>query len=130
RRALAGKRGRVAKITALRVLAAVGGLEAERTLHEAAAHEKDVGLRALAADAIDALELRTLGAEAVQRRRAPALQRVADVARILATAPTKDAREVAVHALVELGHLSAIPVLRQAFFTDSAQDVRREAALA
>ncbi len=56
-RALAGKRGRVAKITALRVLAAVGGLEAERILHEAAAHEKDVGLRALAADAIDAMEL-------------------------------------------------------------------------
>ena len=49
---------------------------------------------------------------------------------VLASAPTKDAREAAVHALVELGHLSAIPALRQAFLTDTAQDVRREAALA
>jgi HEAT repeat protein len=130
RRALAGKRGRVAKITGLRVLAAVGGLEAERVLHEVATREKDIGLRGLAADAIDAIELRTLGAEAVQRRRAPTLQKVAEVTQLLVSAPTKDTREAAVHALVQLGHLSAIPALRQAFLTDAAQDVRREAALA
>jgi HEAT repeat protein len=129
-KALAGKRGRVAKITALRVLAAVGGLDAERLLHEVATREKDIGLRGLAADAIDAIELRTLGADAVQRRRAPTLEKVGEAAALLASASTKDVREAAVHKLVELGHLSAIPALRQAFLTDAAQDVRREAALA
>ncbi len=132
RRALAGKRGRVAKITALRVLAAVGGLDAERILHDVATREKDVGLRALAADAIDAIERRTLGpqqAAAVERRRAPTLEKVADATALLTSASTKDVREAAVHALVEIGHLSAIPALRQAFLTDAAQDVRREAAL-
>jgi HEAT repeat protein len=129
-RALAGKRGRVAKITALRVLGAVGGLEAERVLHEVATRERDIGLRGLAADAIDAIELRTLGAEAVQRRRAPTLAKVAEATQLLASASTKDVREAAVHALVQLGHLSAVPALRQAFLADAAQDVRREAALA
>jgi hypothetical protein len=130
KKALSSKRGRVAKITALRVLAAVGGLEAERILHEAATREKDIGLRGLAADAIDIIEMRTLGAEAVQRRRAPTLQKVAEATQTLAAASTKDVREAAVHTLVQLGHLSAIPALRQAFLVDAAQDVRREAALA
>jgi HEAT repeat protein len=130
KKALSGKRGRVAKITALRVLAAVGGLEAERLLHEVATREHDIGLRGLAADAIDIIEMRTLGPEAVQRRRAPTLQRVADATQDLASASTKDVREAAVHTLVQLGHLSAIPALRQAFLVDAAQDVRREAALA
>ncbi len=130
KKALGGKGGRVAKITALRVLAAAGGLEAERILHEAAAREPDIGLRGLAADAIDILEVRTLGAEVVQRRRAPTVHRVAEAARLLASASTKDVREAAVQALVQLGHLSAIPALRQAFVGDAAQDVRREAALA
>ena len=130
RKALAGKGGRVAKITALRVLAAVGGLEAEGLLHEVATREADIGLRGLAADAIDAIEHRTLGPEAVQRRRAPTLQKVGEVTPILAGATTKDLRVAAVHALVQLGHLSAIPALRQAFLVDAAQEVRREAALA
>jgi hypothetical protein len=130
KRALSGKRGRVAKITALRVLAAVGGLEAERILHEVKTGEKDIGLRGLAADAIDAIERRTLGAEAVARRRAPTLQQVAETTAVLASASTKDTREAAVHRLVELGHLSAIPALRQAFLVDASQEVRREAALA
>jgi HEAT repeat protein len=92
--------------------------------------EKDIGLRGLAADAIDAMEMRTLGAEVVQRRRAPTLEKVGEATQHLASASTKDIRELAVHKLVELGHLSAIPALRQAFLTDAAQDVRREAALA
>lgn len=129
RKALGGKGGRVAKITALRVLAAVGGLEAERLLHEVATGERDVGLRALAADARDAIEARALGPAAVQKRRAPALAKVAEVASLLASAPTKEVREAAVSALVQLGSLSAIPALRQAYLTDAAQDVREEAAL-
>jgi hypothetical protein len=130
KKALSGEHGRVAKITALRVLAAVGGLEAERILHEAATGDGDIGLRGLAADAIDAIEMRTLGPEAVQRRRAPTLQQVADATQTLASASKKEEREAAVHTLVQLGHLSAIPALRQAFLVDAAQDVRREAALA
>lgn len=129
KRALSGKGGRVAKITALRVLAAVGGLEAERLLHEAMTTERDAGLRALAADARDAVEARALGPQAVQRRRAPLLEKVAEAENLLASAPTKDLRAAAVTRLAQLGHLSAIPALRQAFLTDAAQDVREEAAL-
>jgi HEAT repeat protein len=130
KKALAGKGGRVAKITALRVLAAAGGLEAERILHEVMTTERDIGLRGLAADARDAIETRTLGPAAVQRRRAPTLQKVAEAAAALAAASTKDVRVLAVNALVQLGHLSAIPALRQAFHGDASQEVRREAALA
>ena len=130
KKALAGKGGRVAKITALRVLAAAGGLEAERILDAAATTEKDIGLRALAADARDAIERRRGGALAVERRRAPALEKVALATAALASASTRDVREAAVHALVELGHLGAIPALRQAFLGDASQEVRREAGLA
>ncbi len=130
KKALGGKGGRVAKITALRVLAAAGGLEAERILDEAATTEKDIGLRALAADARDAIERRRGGALAVERRRAPALEKVALATAALASASTRDVREAAVHALVELGHLGAIPALRQAFLADASQEVRREAGLA
>jgi HEAT repeat protein len=130
KKALASKRGRVAKITALRVLAAVGGIEAERILHELATTEPDIGLRGLAADARDALEMRTLGPDAVARRRAPTLQKVAEATQQLLGGSTRDVREAAVNALVALGHLSAIPQLRQTFLGDASQEVRREAGLA
>ena len=128
--ALSGKGGRVAKITALRVLAAVGGLEAERVLHAAATGESDIGLRAIARDARDTIEARTLGPAVVQRRLAAARAEVAQVATVLASAPTKDLRAAAIARLVQLGHLSAIPALRQALLTDAAEDVREEAAIA
>jgi hypothetical protein len=130
RRALGGKGGRVAKITALRVLAEVGGLEAERLLHEVMTTERDIGMRALAADARDAIETREVGPQAVQRRRAPTLEKVAEATAVLVSATRKEERAGAVTRLVQLGHLSAIPALRQAFLTDAAQDVREEAALA
>jgi HEAT repeat protein len=130
RKALHEKRGRVAKITALRVLAAIGGLEARDKLHEIATTEKDIGLRGLAADAIDAIERRAVGEYAVERRRWTTIERVGEEAQKLASESRKDDREAAVHKLVQLGHLSAIPALRQAFLTDGAQDVRKEAALA
>lgn len=129
RKALSGKGGRVAKTTALRVLAAVGGLEAERILHELTTSERDIGLRALAADARDAIEARTLGPAAVQRRRAPARLSVAEAVNVLVSAPTKDLRAAAVARLVQIGDLSAIPALRQAFVGDAAEAVREEAAL-
>ncbi|APR82395.1 Hypothetical protein A7982_07744 [Minicystis rosea] len=130
KKALSGKGGRVAKITALRVLAAVSGLEAERILHEVMTTERDIGMRALAADARDAIESRTLGPQAVQRRRAPTLEKVAEATNVLVSASRKEERAGAITRLVQLGHLSAIPALRQAFLTDAAQDVREEAALA
>lgn len=130
RRALSGKGGRVAKITALRVLAEAGGLEAERLLHEIMTTERDIGMRALAADARDAIETREIGPQAVQRRRAPTLEKVAEATAVLVSATRKEDRGAAVTRLVQLGHLSAIPALRQAFLTDAAQDVREEAALA
>ncbi|MFT3766833.1 MAG: HEAT repeat domain-containing protein [Minicystis sp.] len=129
KKALSGKGGRVAKITALRVLAAAGGLEAERILHEVMTTERDIGMRALAADARDAIETRTLGPQAVQRRRAPLLEKVAEATNFLVSASRKEERAAAITRLVQLGHLSAIPALRQAFLTDAAQDVREEAAL-
>jgi hypothetical protein len=130
RRALGSQRGRVAKITALRVLAAVGGLEAQRILHEISSDKNDIGMRGLAADAIDAIERRTLGDYAVERRRWSTIERVNEEARKLASSAEQGERRDAIDNLLQLGHLSAIPALRQAFLGDRAKDVRRDAALA
>jgi hypothetical protein len=128
--ALAGPYGRVAKMTAMRVLATVGGDQARHLLDELAAGEADAGLRALAGVALDALDRPTLGAEAIYGRRAAARARVAEATHELATATTKDLRLGAVRSLAEIGDPSAVPALRRAFLSDAAQDVRRDAALA
>ncbi|WP_437956868.1 HEAT repeat domain-containing protein [Sorangium sp. So ce119] len=140
-RALTVKAGRVAKLTAVRVLQAValhGGAasaDAAAMLGRVAEHAKDAGLRALARDALDvldALDARAAGpgGGAVRARRAARMERVQELAKTLGAAPTKEERGEALKALAELGDLSALPALRRAFYADAARGVREEAAYA
>lgn len=134
--ALTASAGRVAKLTAVRVLQAValrGGAAsaaAEGMLRRIAQHAKDAGLRALANDALDAAESARAGGEGVRERRAARLERVQELAKALRSAPTKEERGEALKALAELGDHAALPALRQAFYSDPAREVREEAAYA
>ena len=147
KKALASARGRVAKITAIRVLQAVAMPEASVTpvvplasspraaealeiLRNLAVSEPDVGLRARAADARDAVELQRGFADVVRARRTKEGRRVDELSQVVTIAPQKDVRIAAIHQLTSLGAVSAIPALRQAFLCDAARGVREEAALA
>ncbi|WP_437632929.1 HEAT repeat domain-containing protein [Sorangium sp. So ce854] len=137
-RALTVKAGRVARLTAVRVLQAVAldGAGAARgdaaaMLGRVAEHTKDAGLRALARDALDAIDAAQgdgPGAAAVRARRAARMERVQELAKALAAAPTLEERLEALKALAELGDLAALPALRRAFHADAARGVREEAA--
>ncbi|AUX37073.1 MULTISPECIES: HEAT repeat domain-containing protein [Sorangium] len=135
-KALTVKAGRVAKLTAVRVLQAVvqhGGparAEAAAMLGRVAEHAKDAGLRALARDALDVADAAGPGGAAVRARRAARMERVQELAKALGAAPTKEERLEALKALAELGDLAALPALRRAFYADAARGVREEAAYA
>ncbi|WP_434043637.1 MULTISPECIES: HEAT repeat domain-containing protein [Sorangium] len=137
-RALTVKAGRVAKLTAVRVLQAValhGGAasaDAAAMLGRVAEHAKDAGLRALARDALDVLDAQAAGpgGAAVRARRGGRMERVQELAKALGAAPNKEERGEALKALAELGDLSALPALRRAFYADAARGVREEAAYA
>ncbi|WP_437527349.1 HEAT repeat domain-containing protein [Sorangium sp. So ce726] len=141
-KALTVKAGRVAKLTAVRVLQAVvlhGGparAEATAMLRKVEEHAKDAGLRALARDALDVIDVTHvtqpagLGSDWVRSRRAARLERVHDLAKTLGAAPTKEERIEALKALSELGDLAALPAFRRAFYADASRDVREEAAYA
>lgn len=129
-RVLTSPSGRVAKMTAVRVLQAVGGAEAEEALRKVTETDPDVALRALAEDALDALDLKRGHSEAVKRRRASADRRLIEQVKNLLTASQKEARQAAVEALVELGHRGALPALRRAYVGDATFDVRSAAAYA
>ncbi|WP_438016323.1 HEAT repeat domain-containing protein [Sorangium sp. So ce315] len=137
-KALTVKAGRVARLTAVRVLQAValhgdGAArgDAAAMLGRVAEHTKDAGLRALARDALDAIDAAQgdgPGAAAVRARRAARMERVQELAKALAAAPTMEERLEALKALAELGDLAALPALRRAFHADAARGVREEAA--
>ncbi|MDC0684115.1 HEAT repeat domain-containing protein [Sorangium atrum] len=144
-KALTVKAGRVAKLTAVRVLQAVvlhGGparAEATAMLRKVEEHAKDAGLRALARDALDVIDVAHVthatqpagpGGDWVRARRAARLGRVHELAKTLGAAPTKEERLEALKALSELGDLAALPALRRAFYGDVARGVREEAAYA
>ncbi|WP_437588629.1 HEAT repeat domain-containing protein [Sorangium sp. So ce1000] len=141
-KALTVKAGRVAKLTAVRVLQAVvlhGGparAEATAMLRKVEEHAKDAGLRALARDALDVIDAIDAaqpagpGSDWVRARRAARLERVQELAKALGAAPTKEERLEALKALAELGDLAALPALRRAFYADAARGVREEAAYA
>lgn len=147
KKALASARGRVAKITAIRVLQAVAmpaassapvvslassppAAAALELLRNLAVSEPDVGLRARAADARDAVELQRGFADVVRARRAKEGRRVDELIQAVLIAPQKEVRIAAVNQLTSLGAVGAIPALRQAFLCDAARGVREEAALA
>jgi HEAT repeat protein len=91
---------------------------------------EDVALRALAEDALDALDLRRDDKDAVKKRRATRDKRLTDLVKQLLTAPQKEARCKAIKELVELGHRGALPSLRRAYSGDATFPVREEAAYA
>ena len=147
KKALASARGRVAKITAIRVLQAVAMPEpstakvpslsssppaaaALEILRDLAETETDVGLRARAADARDAVELQRGFADVVRARRATEGRRVDELIQAVLVAPQKEVRIEAIRQLTTLGAVGAIPALRQAFLCDAARGVREDAALA
>lgn len=147
KKALASERGRVAKITAIRVLQAVATPEATTSqgtsmkpephaatalelLRNLAVSERDAGLRALAEGARDAVEIRQGLAEVVRARRAKDGLRIDEGIQALLSAPLQKDRGAAIDGLTTLGAVSAIPVLRRAFLCDAARDVREKAARA
>jgi hypothetical protein len=147
KKALGSARGRIAKLTAIRVLQAVampGSTDAPvaplasspdaaaalEVLRERAMNEPDVGLRASAADARDAVELRRGFGDVVRARRGKDGRRVEELCQAVVIAPQKEVRIAAIHQLTSLGAVGAIPALRQAFLCDAARGVREEAALA
>jgi hypothetical protein len=129
-RVLLSPSGRVAKMTAVRVLQAAGGDRAEEVLRRVVEGVEDVALRALAEDALDALDLRRGDKEAVRKRRATRDKRLTDLVKQLLTASQKEARCKAIEDLVELGHRGALPALRRAYEGDATFDVREDAAYA
>jgi HEAT repeat protein len=102
--------------------------DAETMLRTVVRLSKDAGLRALARDALDVVEASGQGGTAVRARRGERLEIVQGLAQALLTAPTKDERCAALAAVVELGELTAIPAIRQAFYADPSRGVREEAA--
>ena len=131
-RALASTRGRVARMTAVQVLGAVGGARAEALLDRAVKSD-DVGLRALARETLQGL-LVARGAlprdVAVDQRQREA-RSVAEVATTIVDARRWEIRVDAIERLMTLGGTRlAFPALRTAFLTDPASAVREAAALA
>ncbi|MFS8071446.1 MAG: HEAT repeat domain-containing protein, partial [Byssovorax sp.] len=106
---------------------AAAALELLRNL---AVSEPDVGLRARAEGARDAVEIRRGLAEVVRARRAKDGRRIDELIQAVLIAPQKEVRIAAIHQLTSLGAVGAIPALRQAFLCDAARGVREEAALA
>ena len=144
-RALTTVAGRMARITAVRVLSAIGtdaanpdepgGArergKAEAMLRQVTRESKDAGLRALARDALDTIEVTRLGSDAtVRRRRMDDQNKIDDLCRDLLGAPKREERVDALRQIEAQGNRAAIPTIRQAFWNDASKEVRAEAAIA
>ena len=131
-RALAGSHGRVAWMTAVRVLGAVGGERAEALLEELAGRD-DVGLRLLARETLQGLQIArgALAREKAAERRQREAETVARLARGILDGPSADHRAGEIEKLLALGGSRlALPALRTALAGDPASQVREAAALA
>ncbi len=130
-RALASAKGRVARMTAVRVLGAVGGERAEALLDQTRRSD-DPALRALATDALEALQVArgALPREVAAARRQREAEAVARLAPVVLSAARHELRHAAIGELAQFGSRHAIPVLRSAFTADSAAAVRSAAAIA
>lgn len=129
-RVLTEKSGRVAKMTAVRVLSASKEPKAEAALHSVVESESDVAIAAMARDALDILDLKRGHEEAVKKRRMERDRRLGSLVKMLLTAPQKKNRSDAAQMLSELGHRGALSALRRAYSADITPDVREEAAYA
>jgi hypothetical protein len=131
-RALATSHGRVAWLTAVRVLGAVGGPRAEALLDEIAERE-DLGLRALAREVLEGLRVArgALAPEVALERRQREAATVASMAAGILDGPRWEYRAGQIERLMTLGGSRlALPALRTSFASDPASAVREAAALA
>jgi hypothetical protein len=131
-RALASTRGRVARMTAVQVLGAVGGARAEALLDRAVKSD-DVGLRGLARETLQGLLVArgALAREVAVEQRQREARSVAEIATTIVDARRWEMRVGAIERLMTLGGSRlAFPALRTAFLTDPASAVREAAALA
>lgn len=125
RRALGRGSGRVARMTAIRVLEAVGDAES-RALLQGLREEKDMPLRMLAAEALETIDARAKG-----RGFAPNPERTqkrVDAEEVLANAGVREERMAAIHQLIRLADRASLPALRNAFFSDVSGEVNEHAA--
>ncbi|MBI4951180.1 MAG: HEAT repeat domain-containing protein [Myxococcales bacterium] len=122
RPAVPGAHARVARLTALRVLAAVGSPEARELLKTAAASERDP---ALAAHARRALAGR--GGAQLPEEEQEALD---DLVSEAFDASHKEERSAALRRLADLGAIEAIPAMRASLLGDISGEVREAAAFA
>ncbi|HEY4176772.1 MAG TPA: HEAT repeat domain-containing protein [Kofleriaceae bacterium] len=120
RRVVGGRYPRMASITALRVLEALGSDEAKRGLHAVETRHADSTLRSMARNAIGRLAgLSTdLDPKLLATRTA------------LFNASTKDERARSAERLADAGDVGAIPYLRTSFSGDISGDVRDAAGRA
>ncbi|AKT36082.1 HEAT repeat domain-containing protein [Chondromyces crocatus] len=139
-KALSVTTARMARITAVRVLEGVGlasvkdrqratfAANAELMLRQISRESRDGGVRALARAALDAIEVAQVGSDVTVRRRKLDEQRqVEDLCRELLTAPKREERLEALRQLEHLGIATAIPAIRQAFWSDASTLVRDDA---
>lgn len=119
-------RARMVRLTALKVLEAVGSVDAARLLERFIGSVKDLALKALAQRALRSVRAR-LGQGSAGLTPAE-LASFAKLKEQLLEAPRKEARVAAAHALAEQGFVEAIPWLRASFEGDVATDVREAAA--
>jgi HEAT repeat protein len=120
---------RMARLTAIRVLEAVGGPAAKATLEQVfGASQQKTGLDAvLQAHALRAL--RSLRGEK-HAKTADAAEAFAACCNRVLNAPTKEERIAAIRRLVAMADPDAIPYLRASYAGDVSLDVREEAGLA
>lgn len=117
---------RMIRLTAVRVLEAVGTEDAARLLTQFSTQVGDAALKALTMRALRAVRAR-LGKGTAGLTPAE-LESLANLKQSLLEASRKESRVGAAHTLAEQGFLEAIPYLRASFLGDVSSDVREAAA--
>ncbi|MBZ4372835.1 HEAT repeat domain-containing protein [Corallococcus sp. AS-1-6] len=127
RGALNERHSRMVRRTAIRVLGAMGGVQARRELDALTRAGHDMGLRLFARETLEDVQARESGEKAVAELARRRKGKAVPLMQAALSETTKDARAAAVALLADLGTV-AMPVLRQVLNSDPAREVRREAA--
>ncbi|WP_426748811.1 HEAT repeat domain-containing protein [Myxococcus faecalis] len=130
KRALAEHHSHRVHRTAVQVLGQLGGPEARMLLEGLSRRRHDSGLGLYVREVLDDVQAREKGPEAVARLARERQERLRPFAQRALTESTREGRQAAVDQLEGLGLTQAFPVLRQVFYGDASQDVRRRAAMA
>ncbi|NOK11220.1 HEAT repeat domain-containing protein [Corallococcus exercitus] len=127
RGALNERHSRMVRRTAIRVLGAMGGVQARRELDTLTRGGHDMGLRLFARETLEDVQARETGEKAVAELARRRKDKAVPLMQAALSETTKDARGAAVALLADLGTV-AMPVLRQVLHSDPSREVRREAA--